>query len=225
MRKSLDTKNLKCTTSYALERLNSVDVEKLEPFFYNLPVDPYLKGNYRFRKYSRFEVSNNQLVQLPYTKFFQSKIYNRVLGDVVREYEELDDELMHLDDFQAIALEFFEFCKVCSTYIDFGVHQIRITADPGHKGNPAPEGIHRDGVDLVGIFCVSRRNIKGGETHLYQSKTSPPAFTKILNPGELLTFSDHEFFHFTTPVNATTSDIGSRDVFVFTCPALPFLEN
>ncbi|MGA7936733.1 MAG: 2OG-Fe dioxygenase family protein [Kovacikia sp.] len=236
MRSLLNPKNFNCTTSYALERLNSVNVEKLEPGFQNLPVDPYIKDNYRFRKFSRFEISNQQLVWLPHAQFLQSKAYNPLLGDVIREYEELDDELVQLQDFQTIALEFFEFCKLCSTFKDIGVHQIRITADPQQKGNPAPEGIHRDGVDLVGIFCVNRSKLAGGETHLYRSthKSTPPSthngatqkrepiFRKILNPGELLTFSDHQFFHFTTPVYASSPEVGSRDVFVLTCPALPF---
>ncbi|UBF26185.1 2OG-Fe dioxygenase family protein [Kovacikia minuta CCNUW1] len=230
-RSLLETKEAKCSINYILQNLNSIRVETLAPYFQNLPIDPYIKDNYRFRRFSNFKVCDQHLVQLPHAKFFQSKTYNPLLGDVTREYGELDDGLVQLKDFQTLVLEFFEFCKRCSTFTDIGVHQIRITADPQQKGNPAPEGIHRDGVDLVGIFCVGRQDLEGGETELYKSthlplnRTRDLAFTKILNPGELLTFSDHRFFHFTTPVHAASSEIGSRDVFVLTCPALPFLKE
>ncbi|GAB4329029.1 MAG: 2OG-Fe dioxygenase family protein [Leptolyngbyaceae cyanobacterium] len=218
--------DLRCVTTYALEHLGGIDVSRFLPFFDNLPVDVYLKGDYRFRRFSNFEIHDRQLTQLPHAKFFQSKAYNSVLGDVVREYPELEDDLIHLPDFHAVILEFFEFCQRCSPSNQVGVHQIRITADSLHKGNPAPEGIHRDGVDLVGIFCVDRTNIQGGETHLYRSqKRSHPAFAKVLNPGELLIVNDHELFHFTSPIQAAAPEGGSRDVFVFTCPGIPYLPQ
>jgi hypothetical protein len=141
------------------------------------------------------------------------------LGDVAREYLELEDELIQLPDFQTLVLDFFEFCRHCSSSTEVGVHQIRITADQ-QMGNPAPEGIHRDGVDLIGIVCVNRDGIEGGETHLYPAKDRGPVFAKVLAPGELLVVNDHRFFHYTTPVQARSTR-GVRDVFVLTCPGLP----
>ncbi len=218
----LKDQNFNCINDYALERLDSISLDKLKNFFVNLPADPYLKGNYRFRRFSRFKVSSNTLVKLPHSYFFQNKEYNPLLGDVKREYPELDNKLIELEDFQKIVLGFFEFCQLCSTFDEIGVHQIRIAASSQHIGSPAPEGIHRDGVDLVGIFCVNRERIEGGETHLYKSKNDRPVFQKILNLGELLVFNDHQFFHFTSPIKAISSEDGIRDVFVFTCPGLPF---
>lgn len=212
-----------CITDYALETLNFVDLAQLSFFFENLPGDPYLENleeKYRFRRLSRFKVTANSLVKLPHACLFQSKKYNPLLGDVIREYEELDTRLSELDDFQNILLEFFEFCKLCSTSNEIAVHQIRTVASVGQIGKPAPEGIHRDGVDLVGIFCVQRKGIEGAETHLYKEKNGSPIFRKILNPGELLVFSDSQFFHFTSPIEATGSVEGVRDVFVLTCPGL-----
>ncbi len=212
-----------CITDYALETLNSVNLTRLSSFFENLPGDPYLEElqeKYRFRRLSRFKVISNRLVKLPHACLFQSKKYNPLLGDVIREYSELEDRLSELDDFQDILLEFFEFCKLCSTSNEIAVHQIRTTAAVGQIGKPAPEGIHRDGVDLVGIFCVQRKQIEGAETHLYKEKNDSPIFRKILNPGELLVFGDSQFFHFTSPIRAIGSEEGVRDVFVLTCPGL-----
>lgn len=211
--------NFNCVTDYALETLQTLNLEKLERSFNNLPGDPYLPGGYRFRRLSRFEIVGNRLLHLPHGRLFQSKEYNPLLGDVIREYEELEESLIELPDFQKAVLEFFDFCKLCSSHRDVDVHQIRTVSRRGTTGHPAPEGIHRDGVDLVGILCVNRSGISGGETSLYKSKEEQPIFTKILNPGDLLVFSDHQFFHFTSEITAT-AEIGIRDVFVFTCPGL-----
>lgn len=220
MLSSLKNKDFNCITSYALEALTSVKVDKLKPFFTDLPVDPYLEGNYRFRRLSHFKVFGTRLIKQPHNRLFQTKEYNPLLGNVVREYPELNEELIELEDFQKIVLDFFEFCKLCSTSNEIGIHQIRIASSSQQMGSPAPEGIHRDGVDIVGIFCVHREGIEGGETHLYKSKDDNPIFKKILNPGELLVFSDHQFSHFTSPIKAISSEQAFRDVFVLTCPGL-----
>jgi hypothetical protein len=217
---SLTTQNFNCIADYALETINSIKLDRIKKFFENLPIDPYLEGNYRLRRLSNFIVSSNNLVKLSHSRLFQSKDYNPLLGDIVREFEELDEKMIELEDFKNMVFEFFAFCQLCSTYNEIGVHQIRTTTSVQQIGNPAPEGIHRDGVDLVGIFCVNRENIEGGETHLYKDKNGSPVFKKILNPGELLVFNDRQFFHYTSPIKPIGDRQGIRDVFVLTCPGL-----
>ncbi|MBO3461540.1 MAG: 2OG-Fe dioxygenase family protein [Aetokthonos hydrillicola CCALA 1050] len=206
--------------NYLLTRLDFINLDKIGTYFEHLPVDPYLKENYRFRRLSHFKISSNGLIKLPHSRLFQSKEYNPLLGNVVREYPEIDDALVELEDFQKIIWEFFEFCKLYSTSDQIGVHQIRTTSSSQTIGNPAPEGIHRDGVDLIGIFCVSRECIEGGETHLYKLKNEPPVFNQILNKSDLLVFDDRQFFHYTSPIKVAASTSGNRDVFVLTCPGL-----
>ncbi|MEP0912720.1 2OG-Fe dioxygenase family protein [Leptolyngbya sp. GB1-A1] len=210
-----------CLASYVLEMLTAIDVKPLQPSFANLPADPYLEGGYRFRRLSHFIVNGDRLIQQPHRRIFQSRQYNPLLGDVVREYAELEDELIQQEVFQRLVWEFYQFCQLCSPYKEIGVHQIRTVASAQKMGNPAPEGIHRDGVDLVGIFSVDRHNIRGGETHLYQNKQDKqPVFSKVLHPGEFLVFKDDQYFHYTSPVKAIGYGQGTRDVFVLTCPGL-----
>ena len=217
--------NFNCRTTYAIETVNSIDVPKIDRFFDDLPIDPYLEGGYRFRRFSHVEVSGDRIRQLPHGYFFQSQDYNPLLGNIVRDYPELDTALIELPDFQKLVLEFFEFARLCSTSPEIGIHQIRTVATKDCPAHPAPEGIHQDGVDTIGIFCLRRHRIEGGETYLYQSKDSQPAVTKILNPGELLVVSDRQYFHYTSPIRAISSDKGIRDVFVFTCPGLVTTER
>jgi hypothetical protein len=204
---------------FTFKKVNSLNLESIKQFFPDLPVDPYIKDNYRFRRLSRFTVSGDKLIKLPHGYFYQSQQYNPLLGDVKREFAELDDALIELDDFKKLVLAFSDSCKL-HPEAEIGVHQIRISCSPHNYGNPAPEGIHRDGTDFIGIFSVDRENIQGGETHLYTDKKEKPVFSKILNPGELLLVNDHEFLHFTSPIKPTSAQEGTRDVFVLTSPSL-----
>lgn len=204
---------------FTLRKVNSINLEGFKPFFSNMPIDPYIKGNFRSRRLSRFTVSGNELIKLPHGYFFQSKEYNPLLGDLKREFAELDDALIELDIFRNLVLAFSDSCKL-HPEAEIGVHQIRIICSPDNFGSPAPEGIHQDGTDFIGVFSVNRDNIQGGETHLYTAKREKPVFSKVLNPGELLLVNDHEFFHFANPIKPKTDAQGSWDIFVLTSPSL-----
>ncbi len=204
---------------FTFKKVNSMKLKGIAHFFTELPADPYVNGNYRFRRLSRFIVSDNELIKLPHGYLFQSKQYNPLVGDIKREFAELNDALIELDDFRKLILAFSDSCKL-HPEAEIGVHQIRTTCSLNNYGNPAPEGIHRDGTDFIGIFSVDRKDIQGGETHLYTGKKEKPVFSKVLNPGELLLVNDHEFLHFTTPIKPTSGEQGIRDVFVLTSPSL-----
>ncbi|MBK1988267.1 2OG-Fe dioxygenase family protein [Sphaerospermopsis aphanizomenoides BCCUSP55] len=204
---------------FTLRKVNSIHTEGFERFFQNLPIDPYIKGKYRSRRLSRVIISENKLIKLPHGHLFQSRDYNPLLGDIKREFAELEDGLVELDIFKNLVLAFIDSCKL-HPEAEIGIHQIRTTCTPDHLGNPAPEGIHQDGTDFIGIFAVGRDNIQGGETHLYTAKKEKPVFNKILQPGELLLVNDHDFFHFTTPIKPENPATGTRDVFVLTSPSL-----
>jgi len=167
-------------------------------------IDPY-----------RYDSANHLL----YGYLYQSKEYNPLLGNVKREFAELDARLIKLDAFKELVFAFSKACKVHHE-TEIGVHQIRTTCSANNYGNPAPEGIHRDGADFVAIFSVDRQNLEGGETHLYTARKQKPVFSKILHPGELLLANDRELFHFTTPIKPTSDAMGTRDVFVLTSPSL-----
>ncbi|MBE9006953.1 2OG-Fe dioxygenase family protein [Fortiea sp. LEGE XX443] len=219
MQKVWESTELEYAFLFTLRKVNSINPEGFEPFFNNLPIDPYIKGNYRSRRLSRFIVSGEQLIKLPHGYLFQSKTYNPLLGDVKREFSELEDGIIELDIFKKMVLAFSDSCKL-HPEAEIGVHQIRTICSPENMGNPAPEGIHQDGTDFIGIFSVARNNIQGGETHLYTAKKEKPVFSKVLNSGEILLVNDHEFFHFTTPIKPQTDGLGIRDVFVLTSPSL-----
>ena len=220
MQTKLTSKGFNCISDYALETINSINLNKIAGFFGNLSGDSYLQKQYRFRRLSRFQIVEGEIVKLPHDYLFQSKQYNPILGDAIREYPEIEDKPIQLPDFQKIIKEFYEFCKLCSSHSQIAVHQIRTITSKELIGEPAPEGIHRDGVDLVGIFCVNRDRIKGGITSLYRSKDGSPILSKVLHPGEFSIFNDNQFFHYTSAITPIEAQLGIRDVFVLTCPGL-----
>lgn len=204
---------------FTLRKVNSINTASFQPFFNDLPPDPFIKGNYRFRRLSRFIVGGDNFIKLPHGYLLQGQEYNPLLGNIKREFAELDQQMIELDSFKKMVLAFADSCQL-HPEAEIGVHQIRTICSPENLGNPAPEGIHQDGTNFIGIFSVSRNNILGGETHLYTGKREKPIFSKILQPRELLLVNDNQFFHFTTPIKPEQPNIGIRDVFVFSSPSL-----
>ena len=204
---------------FCMRTENAIEPAVFKPFFNDLPVDPNIKGHYRYRRLSRFRITEAGVMKLPHGYLFQSKEYNPLVGDIKREFEELDDELVSLEMFNALLLVFRDFCAL-RPGAEIGVHQIRTTCSPENIGNPAPEGIHQDGTNFICIYSVDRNNIQGGETRLYTSRAEDPVFNKTLYPGELVLVNDRKFFHNTTPVRLAGEGNGTRDVFVLSSPSL-----
>ena len=201
---------------YKLEKFAAFDGAKFEPFFANLPVDPYIQGQFRRRRFSRFTGTPESLQRLEHKYFIQSSQVNKLAGGLKRDFPELEDGLTQLNTFQTLVAAFIDFSKIDPMVTEMGVHQIRIVASKGEQGEPAPEGIHQDGFDFVGIFVIQRRDITGAETHLYRAKDQPPVFNKVLDPGEFVMVNDRTHFHYTNAVAPTGHTEGVRDVFVFT---------
>jgi hypothetical protein len=205
---------------YTLDAFPAAGLADLRPSFARLPPDPYIEGRFRRRRYSHFSGRPNALRRLTHQSFQQSRAVNYLLGGVRREYEELEDGLVALDAFTAMIATYIDHLGIDPTVTDFGVHQIRILCSPGFAGDPAPEGIHQDGFDYVGIFCVDRVNVVGAATHLYKAlegkAVQPPIFNKELSPGEVVFVNDREVFHYTDPLRPRAPGEGHRDVFVIT---------
>ncbi len=201
---------------YKLQMLAGLDTACFEPFFADLPVDPYIQGKFRLRRFSRFNGMPENLQRLEHKYFVQSAKVNQLAGGIKRDFPELDERLPELEEFQRLVAAFIDFSKIDPMVTEMGVHQIRIVASKDEQGEPAPEGIHQDGFDFVGIFCIKRKAITGGETHLYRAKDQPPIFDKVLQPGEFVMVNDRTLYHYASAVAPVGDEEGERDVFVIT---------
>src|SRR5258705_2717893 len=133
---------------YKLERISNLDFAAFDRYFENLPLDPYIQGKFRLRRFSRFQGPPEDLKRLEHKYFEQSAAVNKLAGGVKRDFAELEDQLTALPDFQMLVAQFVDFSKIEPATSQIGVHQIRIVAGPGMMGEPAPEGIHQDGFDF-----------------------------------------------------------------------------
>jgi len=206
---------------YSLQKLEQVRLEALHEFFDALPLDPYLAEQYRYRCFSRFRLAGGELARLPHEPFIQRREHNPLLGEVSREYVELDAGLTSAEDFRRILGDFLGRCESLPDGTEVGVHQIRVVSERALVGHPTPEGVHADGFDYVGIFCVGRRDVSGGETYLYESRDGPPVYRTLLEPGDLLVFDDRGLYHYTSPILAPDLRRGTRDVFILTARTSP----
>ncbi|AGY59413.1 2OG-Fe dioxygenase family protein [Gloeobacter kilaueensis] len=200
---------------FTLQRLE-LDVSQIRAYFASLPADQYTPGGYRTRRFDRFQLSAAGLIKLPHHTFFQSSDYNAKLGGIVRSYQPLEEALANLPSFQELLVTFARLSGLTARAIEIGAHQLEISCSEGHEGYPAPEGVHQDGFQVIGIYVVGIDNLQGGETLLYREKQGRPILRWTLNPGELLVINDRELFHYTSPIRVQQPGRGVRDAFVFT---------
>jgi hypothetical protein len=202
--------------TYHLQNFPSAGLADLGPYFDRLPLDPYITGHFRRRRFSHFLGPADRLRRLDHTYFLQSRSVNYLAGGVRREFQELEEGMTALPVFRAIVATYIDYLGIDPTVTEMGVHQIRILCSQEFSGDPAPEGIHKDGFDYVGIFCVERHDVVGANTHLYRDKEAPPIFSRELQPGEVVFTDDRAVFHYTDPVRPSARHPGHRDVFVIT---------
>src|ERR1700747_3392429 len=87
---------------YKLQRLSSLRFAAFDPYFLNLPLDPYIQGKFRRRRFSRFQGAPEDLKRLEHKYFEQSAAVNKLAGGVKRDFAELDDHLLALPAFQMV---------------------------------------------------------------------------------------------------------------------------
>lgn len=210
----LTTKSAQEAFRLEVGQLTPSTVDHLAPSFDDLPANPYADGSYRLRRYSRFMFRNDTLTRLPTKEFVQASDVNHFQGNVVRTYPEIRDTTMSDPGF----LELFEHFQKMADIADgstIEVHQMRIFADH-HQVDVAPEGIHQDGFDRIGIYIIQRHNISGGEVSIYTEEQSPAMMKHPLNHGEFVVLNDRRFFHYASPIKPIDGEIGYMDAFVLT---------
>jgi hypothetical protein len=183
--------------------------------FEHLPQDPYTPGGHRSRRFSPFKLTYEEvdaiwkLEELPHRPFMQSRDHNTLVGGVSRKLPPLTIDPSHQIDAACRAM------GLDTAYAwHINVHQIRVIATPGIRGVLVPEGLHRDGHELVMIAVYARENIEGGETQLIPNEGGEPFFRITLNPNQALIFDDTAMLHYATDIVPLTPAGGHRDLWI-----------
>ena len=105
---------------------------------------------------------------------------------------------------------------------EIGLHQVRVEAD--HRGvKPAPEDIHQDGVDYVGIVMINCENVQGGETYIRDEDKDHTviAESQLTHALQAVLIDDKKVFHEVGKILPVDKEEGSyRDILVIKCKIL-----
>ena len=199
-----------------LGQLKKTHTEFLSQSFHNLPTSSYKDGDYRLRRFSHFNFKDNILTQLPHKVFSQSNEFNKFQGNVERDYEEIESDVINSSAFLEIFQQFKSMANV-SDSADIDVHQIRIFAKPAKQRPITPEGVHQDGYKHIAICTVQRKHIKeGGDLCILISKEDKPFIKYSFDAGEFIVMNDQRFWHSATDIIAEEQHKAIMDVFVLT---------
>jgi hypothetical protein len=197
------------------------DLLALLPSWDDLPPDNYLKdgGRYRRRRHSCFVAQDGQLTQAPHRAHWQPVEYNALHGGMQRWFEPMQPQVVAQSAWTRVLQAMARVASDLRGPQPWSIeaHQFRIDTEGG-IGRPTPEGAHRDGVDLVAVFLISRENIKGGETRVFQADAPAGQRFTLTEPWSLLLLDDERVIHETTPI-LPVEGRGHRDTLVLTLRA------
>jgi hypothetical protein len=192
----------------------------------DLPRDAYLRdgGAYRSRRHSCFvqTFSPNVLSAVPRRPHWQPTSYNALHGGLERWFDPIEPEVVTAPVWEklvaGIGSLFEQVRHVDRWFIE--AHQFRIDTTNG-IGRPTPEGAHRDGVDFVAVILAGRKNVRGGETHVFDASGPSGVRFTMEEPWSMLLMDDGRVIHETTPIQPDP-DHGARDTLVLTYRAKGF---
>jgi hypothetical protein len=196
------------------------ELNHLSEWWSALPRDQYLRdgGRYRSRRHACFveDLPTGNLTRAPHRAHWQPTSYNALHGGLERWFEPIAPEVVKAPVMTQLIASlgslFAELRSVPQWFIE--AHQFRIDT-AGGIGRPTPEGAHRDGVDFVALMLVRRRNVRGGETHVFDAN-GPSGFRFTMeDPWSLLLMDDARVIHETTPIQPDGGG-GVRDTLVLT---------
>jgi hypothetical protein len=211
----------------------------LDPHWLDLPPDAHLKdgGRYRRRRHGSYvqDVTAHSLVAVPHRAHWQPTTYNALHGGMLRWFEPLAPAMAEstvlLALIQALGRVFAAAAHPTATEPPFDgrwyieVHPFRIDTTGG-VGRPTPEGAHRDGVNFVAVLLVSRQQVVGGESRVFEAHGPHGVRFTLDQPWSALLIDDDRVIHESTPIQpeGEGGSGGQRDTLVITYRAGGFQD-
>ena len=178
-------------------------LQRLSAFWDDLPPDQHLRdgGRYRRRRHGCFVVDGARLEAVPHRAHWQPVEYNALHGGIERWFEPLAPALVADPAWQHLLCGLAGVASALRGPQRWFVeaHPFRIDTTDG-IGRPTPEGAHRDGVDLVAVLLVSRLNLKGGETRVFDVRGPQGVRFTLTEPWSALLLDDERVVHESTPI-------------------------
>ena len=228
--------------------LDLAQLDGLRDTWSRLPRDAYLRdgGAYRARRHSCFvqTFSSGVLSAVPRRPHWQPTSYNALHGGLERWFDPVEQDVLTAPVWEKLVAgigSIFERVRLAqgaaglahgSSGLAQGAagrvdqwfieaHQFRIDTTNG-IGRPTPEGAHRDGVDFVAVILAGRRDVRGGETHVFDATGPSGVRFTMQEPWSMLLMDDARVIHETTPIQPDGAEQGVRDTLVLTYRAKGF---
>jgi len=221
------------STGYAVLRPRDVaalagcgidELDSLAPSWDRLELDEYLKdgGRYRRRRHSCFIDDGAGLAQTAHRAHWQPVEYNALHGGMHRLFAPMEAATVANPAWEKLVGALGGACSAVAGHQRWFVeaHQFRIDTADG-IGRPTPEGAHRDGVNFVAVILIGRKDIKGGETRVFDADGPNGQRFTMLEPWTLLLLDDAAVIHESTPIQPL-GEHGHRDTLVLTWRAHSF---
>lgn len=196
----------------------------------DLAMDTFMAdgGRYRRRRHAVYAARpDGAIVRQPHQPHYQSREYNALNGGVPRWFAPVETSVGDGDTLHAIlrcARTIFERLSSARAW-RIEVHQFRIEARRGERGQPTPEGVHRDGVDYVLVLLIDRVNIVSGTTTVHALDGTPLGSFTLTAPFDAALLDDARVAHGVTPIEPLDSaQPAYRDVLVATFRQPPAAE-
>lgn len=189
----------------------------------DLVADPYAAelGTRRLRRYGHFVFTpaDGSVEPLEHDAFVQPEASNPLYIDRARHFEPLTEAFVK----EPLLQRFLRLLGQVAMMLDdlprwsVKVTPFRVRASTSDGGEPAPEGLHRDGVTLVSSLLIGRDNAVGGESFVFHADGRHLLASTLSEPGTLLLGDDRRTLHGVTPIRPVDpSRPARRDVLVVT---------
>lgn len=199
-------------------------LDTLVPSWDRLELDEYLKdgGRYRRRRHSCFIDDGGHLAQTAHRAHWQPVEYNALHGGMHRLFAPMEAATVANPAWEKLVTALGGVCSAVAGGQRWFVeaHQFRIDTADG-IGRPTPEGAHRDGVNFVAVILIGRKDIKGGETRVFDADGPNGQRFTMREPWTLLLLDDAAVIHESTPIQPL-GEHGHRDTLVLTWRAHAF---
>lgn len=178
-------------------------------------------GTYRRRRFATFSVEGGTIVRKPHQRHYQSRLHNQLNGGVDRWFSPVEPKIAdHPITHGLLSLGTslaYRITDTAETHWHGEMHQFRIEGKAFERATPTPEGLHRDGVTLVIMMLIDRRNMLGGVTGIRDSEGRNLADLELASPFEMVVVDDRRLQHVVTPIKPIKSpESAVRDALVLT---------
>ena len=187
-----------------------------------LALDQYMAdgGRYRRRRHAVYAAgAGGAIVRAPHEPHYQSRDYNALNGGIARWFEPIDEAIGSGATMRTILMCSRGLFEALAGARDWRVevHQFRIEARADERGQPTPEGVHRDGVDYVLVLLVDRQNIVSGTTTVHMLNGDELGAFTLAAPLDAALLDDARVAHGVTAIEPLDAGRPAwRDVLVVT---------